>query len=219
MRVLADGAANRIYDGPEEVSVRSKSKTEAREEVLPDAVVGDLDSIREDVKRYYRQRDVHVLDQSDDQDSTDLMKSLAFVKEEMERKGWRTKEYTVAVVGAFGGRLDHVLGHLNILYQYRDMDLVLLDNCSLAMLLEEGTTTIDIDEQCEGPTCGLIPLGSAETRANTTGLVWNLNKEKHVLKFGGLVSSCNKLDGKIVTVDADGPLLWTSELRCDGCCE
>ena len=217
--MLADGAANRIYDGPDEVSRRSKSKTEAREEVMPDAIVGDLDSIREDVKLYYQQRNVLVSDQSEDQDSTDLMKSLKYVQDEMEKKGCGTKEYTVAVLGAFGGRLDHVLGHLNLLYQYKDMDLVLLDNCSLAMLVQGGKTTIDVDEECEGPTCGLIPLGGGETRATTTGLVWNLDKDTHVLKIGGLISSCNKLDGNVVTVDADGPLLWTSELKGNDHCD
>jgi thiamine pyrophosphokinase len=41
---------------------------------LPDAIIGDLDSVRADVRRYYEGRAVRVIDRAADQDTTDLQK-------------------------------------------------------------------------------------------------------------------------------------------------
>ena len=51
MIVCADGGANRLYDA----MMMETASTE--EEVTPDFIVGDLDSIRPEVEQFYRSKD------------------------------------------------------------------------------------------------------------------------------------------------------------------
>ena len=69
VRVCADGGANRLYDElPGLVAAAATAGPSGAEEVratyLPSAIRGDLDSIREDVLQFYRQRGVQVSDLS-----------------------------------------------------------------------------------------------------------------------------------------------------------
>lgn len=56
MRYCADGGANRLFDR----FVKGKGKSEdfqgGDEEWLPDLVLGDLDSLRPDVKEFYESK-------------------------------------------------------------------------------------------------------------------------------------------------------------------
>ena len=40
------------------------------------------------------------------------------------------------------------------------------------------------------------------------GLQWDLSPSME-MRFGGLISSCNKTVARVVTVESDAPLLWT----------
>uniref|UniRef100_A0A453GG00 Thiamin pyrophosphokinase catalytic domain-containing protein n=2 Tax=Aegilops tauschii subsp. strangulata TaxID=200361 RepID=A0A453GG00_AEGTS len=79
LRVCADGGANRVFDGmpdllpgedPDEVRV-SRYK--------PDAIEGDMDSVRPEVKEYYSSLGTQIIDDSPDQDTTDLNKCISFI--------------------------------------------------------------------------------------------------------------------------------------------
>ena len=52
---------------------------------LPDLILGDLDSLRPDVRAFYASHGVPVV-QDDDQDSTDLMKCIQALKEKERRE-------------------------------------------------------------------------------------------------------------------------------------
>ncbi|KAJ3114644.1 hypothetical protein HDU96_001843 [Phlyctochytrium bullatum] len=71
IKLCADGGANRLYD---------KCKNdETRKRFLPDRIIGDLDSIRTDVKNWYIQQGVTV-EKIEDQDSTDLGKCVKHIE-------------------------------------------------------------------------------------------------------------------------------------------
>lgn len=57
----------------------------------------------------------------------------------------------------------------------------------------------------EGPSCGLAPLSGPAT-ASSSGLKWNLDKT--ILEFGGLISTCNIMEGSEIMVNTDNDLLW-----------
>lgn len=88
-RICADGGANRVFD--------ALPKSAAP----PDAILGDLDSIRQDVRQAYVRNGVPVTDLSDDQDSTDLDKCIQHVRREMlADAGDSAAPDTIAVLGA-----------------------------------------------------------------------------------------------------------------------
>jgi len=66
--VFADGGANRVYD-----EYGSKAK-----EFLPDCVIGDLDSLRPEVRKFYEENKVSVF-RIEEQKSSDAIKALRFI--------------------------------------------------------------------------------------------------------------------------------------------
>lgn len=98
--VCCDGAAIKLLDFGRE----------------PDAIVGDLDSLPDELKRTYRDRIFH----SGDQETNDLTKAFEYCL---------CKNYTkIAILGATGLREDHALGNISLLadYSLRIADICLL---------------------------------------------------------------------------------------------
>lgn len=74
----------------------------------PDAVVGDLDSLPEEVRRRYAGR----LHRVEDQETNDLTKAMEYAK----AAGFRE----VLILGATGLREDHSLGNISLLMLYAE---------------------------------------------------------------------------------------------------
>jgi len=197
LRICADGAANRLHD--------SLGHNE-RSQMLPDVISGDLDSLRGDVADYYREHGVSIEHQAD-QDSHDFEKCLMWLRQRQAEDGIR---FSVVAYGAFGGRLDHMMANMNMVYKYSCFErFILLTRHSLAFQLKPGMNIIEPNLDVENGSCGLIPLGGRCEGVITTGLRWNLDGTVP-LEFGSLVSSSNRIVGDQVTVQTDTPLLWTS---------
>ena len=66
----------------------------------------------------------------------------------------------------------------------------------------------------EGPTCGLVPMGSKVDSITTSGLKWNL--ENSETEFGGLLSTSNHVvgDNGMITVETTQPIFFTAEVVC-----
>lgn len=98
LRVCADGGANRWFDI---VSKLSPNPTAAgTREKLPDLIRGDLDSLRDDVRKFYEERGVKVDDLSEDQDSTDLTKAVNYVDKKLQEMG-ATEDVVIVVSGLY----------------------------------------------------------------------------------------------------------------------
>lgn len=202
IRICADGGANRLY--------------EADPQLIPDMVKGDLDSLQEEVKSYYQSRGVKI-ERDPDQDNNDLSKSLAVLN--------RNENLRVIIYGAFGGRFDQEMASIQCLYtwgeQFQYNNLLLMDDHTCAFLLPAGIkneiriprygSTPSKDMVGEGPTCGLIPLGSSCDEVITSGFRWNLDGSTP-LKFGGLVSTSNHVEDEVATVETSQPLVFTAEV-------
>ncbi|GHV58255.1 thiamine pyrophosphokinase [Bacteroidia bacterium] len=72
----------------------------------PDYIVGDLDSISEELKQRYSP----ILSHHPDQESNDLTKAIQFCT----RHGWKE----ITILGATGKREDHTLGNISLLIDY-----------------------------------------------------------------------------------------------------
>ena len=63
----------------------------------------------------------------------------------------------------------------------------------------------------EGPTCGLIPIGCRCDKVETEGFKWNLDGDTP-LEFGGLVSTSNRAEQRMLTVWCSQPLVFSAEI-------
>ncbi|KAF0926198.1 hypothetical protein E2562_022035 [Oryza meyeriana var. granulata] len=151
-----------------------------------------------------------IVDESHDQDTTDLHKCIAFITENLAIPN--KSNLCVLVLGALGGRFDHEMGNINVLHLFPNNRIILLsDDCLIFLLPSKHTHNIHIERSIEGPHCGLIPIGAPSTTTTTTGLRWNLDNT--CMSFGGLISTSNIVEEECVTVISDSDLIWTISLR------
>ncbi|KAJ2896100.1 thiamine pyrophosphokinase [Coemansia aciculifera] len=200
-RICVDGGGNRLYD-------LGKS-TDTLGKCIPDAIVGDLDSLREEPRAYFALRgtDIHHIS---DQNSTDFMKGLQYL-DRVRRAGKQPDECVVVVWGGLGGRLDHILHTLKVMFNnhlVRQMTVISDEN--LSSVLPKGKNKILVNKQVDGPTCGILPL-AGEAVLTTKGLRWNLDHFSSA--FEGMMSTSNIIDDPEVYIESSMPVVWTSEFR------
>jgi len=75
---------------------------------IPAAIVGDCDSVGEDVRKRYRE----ILHADPDQNINDLTKAVRYCLKRGAKK--------ITIVGATGKREDHTLGNISLLAEYMD---------------------------------------------------------------------------------------------------
>lgn len=210
IRLCADGGANRLFDNMSELYPHEDNVSVIHERYKPDVIKGDMDSIRPDVLSFYRNLGTKIVDNSDDQDTTDLHKCITYVCDFVSDED--KPNLCILVAGALGGRFDHEMGNVNTLCHFSTTRIVLLsDDCLIQLLPSSRHHEIHIQSSIEGPHCGLIPIGKPSGSSTTTGLQWDLDDTE--MRFGGLVSTSNIVKGEIVTVRSDSDLLWTISLK------
>eukprot|EP01083_Nonionella_stella_P113425 334374_1 len=208
---VADGGANRIFD---------KFNEDRRKSFSLSAIVGDFDSIRKDVREFYTSEGVECREEKA-QDSTDLDKCLEYLHQNSGNDGQKSPS-TVVAYGAFGGRFDHEMAAVQSLFTFSDRfeRILLISESNQAELLRPQVRHIlYCHPNLEGPTCGLLPVGSRCREIFTQGLIWNLDGQ--AMEFGGLISTSNLLAqvdpgvqrSGVVEVRCSDPVIWTTTLR------
>ncbi|XP_066299797.1 thiamin pyrophosphokinase 1-like [Branchiostoma lanceolatum] len=204
LKAVTDGGVNRLYN-------ITKPNTESW---IPDLITGDFDSASPENLQFYKDKGSEVVC-TPDQDYTDFSKCLQLVVQKIQEQNLQV-DYVVCV-GAFGGRLDQVMANINTLYEARSLTttpVILLDDVSMACLLDPGKTVLHVGTGGEGEWCGLVPVGGTCQHVTTTGLKWNLNDQP--MKFGDLISTSNTFDQSasgLVWVETSDPLLWTMGVK------
>ncbi|KAK4758642.1 hypothetical protein SAY87_019943 [Trapa incisa] len=209
LRLCADGGANRVFDEMPALFPDEEADV-IRNRYKPDVIKGDMDSIRSEVMDFYIKLGTKVVDESHDQDTTDLHKCVSFIRDftsDLDKS-----RLCILVVGALGGRFDHEIGNINVLCRFKNMRIILIsDDCLIHLLPEGKSHEIHILPSVVGPHCGLIPIGMPSKSTTTTGLQWNINGAE--MHFGGLISTSNIAKEDIVTVHSDSDLLWTISIK------
>jgi len=141
--VAADGGANRALDFG----------------IAVDAVVGDLDSVSDRVRRALPPSAFHL---DPDPDATDLQKAIRFT---LDRGAT-----SIDIVAAGGGRADHALANLSVLRLFRGVIPIRIHDDFFVVTLVEGETAIDAGA---GTVVSLVALGDC-TGVTTSGLRWDL---------------------------------------------
>ncbi|OMO63807.1 hypothetical protein CCACVL1_22255 [Corchorus capsularis] len=209
LRLCADGGANRVYDEMP-LLLPHEDASDVRRRYKPDVIKGDMDSIRTEVLNFYKSLGKEIIDNSHDQDTTDLHKCITYIRDFAPQLD--KSNLCILVAGALGGRFDHEMGNLNVLCNFSSTRIVLLSDDSLIHLLPRTHRhEIHIQSSIVGPHCGLIPIGVPSRSSTSTGLQWDLNDTE--MRFGGLVSTSNIVTGDKVTVQSDSDLLWTISIK------
>lgn len=210
--MCADGGANRVYDEMPDL-FPDEDASAIRNRYKPEAIRGDMDSIRPEVMDFYRTLGTKILDESHDQDTTDLHKCVSYIRDSTPELN--NSNLCVLVAGALGGRFDHEIGNINVLCRFSDTRIILIsDDCQIQLLPRTHCHEIHILSSVEGPHCGLIPIGMPSKSTTTTGLKWDLADTE--MKFGGLISTSNIAKEETVTVRSDSDLLWTISIKKPG---
>ena len=216
-RVIVDGAANNWFNLVKERNDIIKP--------IPDLLTGDFDSIQPNIKDYYENQTGCNVIVTCDQNYTDFTKSLQQIS--VNIRGITEIGEIYAFV-EYGGRLDHVMGLFQTLFQATLINslpnILLISSYTTDWLLLPGTHTICLENDNKSSNqdlnsstgisksryCGIIPLGQPCTRIETTGLRWNLSRNQK-LAFGKLISTSNECKDETIKIDIDTPVIWTME--------
>lgn len=148
--------------------------------LVPEAVIGDLDSASEDTIAHFAAVGVRIV-RDLDVERTDTEKAIEYVLE-------REPVDEIAIYGATAGRLDHVLGNLSLLHKFADrIHLVLEDDYASAWL---GTGIVILDHP-RGTVVSFFAAGAPAERVTTENLRYPLTEQ--TLEFGSLDSISNEI--------------------------
>lgn len=150
--------------------------------VIPDAVIGDFDSLSE---AELSELPAEVLHRIDEQDSTDFDKALRHISAP-----------AIVAVGFTGARLDHTLAAMNTLVTRADQRCLILNENEVVYV---APPRMELDLPI-GTIFSLFPMGPVQGASD--GLVWPIDG----IDFApdGRVGTSNEVNGP-VTIEADAP--------------
>ncbi|GMS87210.1 hypothetical protein PENTCL1PPCAC_9385, partial [Pristionchus entomophagus] len=203
-----NGAANRVAN--DNGAVAMEHRVRAGDLNCPSIIAGDINSLGELTKKFYREKQCDFAAQTDDS-HTDLIACL-----DLLRKAKVTPP--TLVLGGLSGRLDHTLATLHSLVQAQTVAsgsssaslIYVLDGDNLVCVLSKGSHRFALDRAHLTDVCGIVPLCQSETRVTTRGFRWNLDNSP--LNFGSLISTSNELTSDEITVTTTAPVILTLEL-------
>ncbi|MBW0494607.1 hypothetical protein O181_034322 [Austropuccinia psidii MF-1] len=222
LRICADGGANRLFA----FSNSLKENGSISEELVPDYIKGDLDSIQHCVKAHYESFGSCKVLHDSNQNSTDLGKCLELVEE------FCPAGQTLIIHGGLTGRLDQTIHTLHTLLMLQsdppasvegykfpkprgETWVVDTDARSMACALRpqvKHCLSVPKSRKQECLTCGILPIGVAAAVVTTRGLRWNLTNTE--VSMMGLLSTSNQVleDTEIVEIITNQPVIWTMEI-------
>jgi thiamine pyrophosphokinase len=147
--ICADGGANYAY----------------RQQLKPDWIIGDLDSIEPEVLKYFRRQHISIL-KLKSQQNNDLEKAI--------RKAIQLGHQQLILIGFFGQKLDQTLATIQVVKKYlRKVRLVLYSSPYEIYPLQPGKYTFPAKPGDQVSIFG-FPRAYGIT---TTGLRWTLTNE------------------------------------------
>ena len=128
----------------------------------PDAIVGDLDSLSDDLATRFADR--IFLDES--QYTNDLTKAVSWCNE----KGYKD----IVIVAATGKREDHTIGNISLLVEYtRDMNVLMVTDTGILRPLLKSSKISSF----QGQQVSIFSI-DPETKVTSLGLKYPLNRTK-----------------------------------------
>lgn len=207
--VCADGGANRLY--------KYDNDTRDFKRRLPNAIIGDFDSLSKPVGEHYRTQGVQIIHDGD-QYSTDFTKCLKWIRTWCGQNcDSANKTMDVVVLGGLGGRVDQGFSQIHHLYMAENDEallkgrIYLLSEQSLSFVLANGNNIIHVVPGYFEENVGIIPV-LGRTIITSNGLEWDVNQ--WTTEFGGQMSTSNHIRSDKIEISFQGPRpLFTMELH------
>jgi thiamine pyrophosphokinase len=175
----------------------------AEVDLIPDVVIGDLDSLTEDEILGFSGSKTQIIRYSPVKDETDLELALRYAQD----AGYSP----ILIIGAYGGRLDQTLGNIALLSEpgTLELDVRLDDGLTEAFFVHEQAT---IRGDC-GDLVSLLPWGSSAEGVSTTNLVYPLDNE--IMYSHRTRGISNEMSANIASVSLKKGLLLCIHVRKD----
>jgi len=172
--------------------------------IIPDLLIGDMDSIDPDDLKYYAQKGVYFIGYPAAKDYTDTELAMDYAL--------KLKPHKIMILCALGGRLDHALANIYLLLKGNN----------------KGIETFLIDDYCEvfiinrehffireaGKTVSLLALTPRVSGITLTGFYYPL--KKGILKMGESRGISNIISGSRANIQVEkGKLLAIKYRRKD----
>lgn len=165
--------------------------------LVPELVIGDMDSLPEQARAILEREGCHLIEHPRAKDKTDLELALTHAVEEGAKE--------IVVLGALGGRLDHLLANVLLLAlpSLAGVAVRIVEGDQQALILRGGEA-VEI-EGAEGDLVSLIPLGGNACGVASRGLVWGLDGD--TLEFGSSRGVSNEMASGCFRVEVGEGLL------------
>jgi len=185
--------ANRIRPGDLIVGADGGAGRALAHGLVPDVVVGDMDSTPAEVLAALAAQQVELVRHPRAKDETDLELALCYAA------GQGAEE--IVVLGALGGRLDHTLSNVLLLAlpELEGVTVRIVHGREEVLLARSGERVPLLGES--GDVVSLLPLGGDVHGVTTSGLLWPLDHE--TLRFAFSRGVSNVLTGREAWIEVE----------------
>jgi thiamine pyrophosphokinase len=128
--------------------------------IVPDLIVGDMDSVEPSLLARYCGTPIERHPPEKDQTDTEIGLSRL----------WGQGFNRVTIAGGDGGRIDHFIGILRIFERVRYPKRWILKEYSVEVIDDDAEISCEVGEELS-----FFPSGALPCRSETTGLKWELN--------------------------------------------
>ena len=156
---------------------------------IPEAIVGDMDSLGEAAAIRFHER----IFRDADQNTNDLTKAVMWCYE----RGYKE----IAIVGATGKREDHTIGNISLLTEYiKLVNIIMVTDTGILIPYTESSSILSFP----GQQVSLFSI-NPETEISSCGLRYPLERKKI---RNWWVATLNESEGESFTLDFDqGPVI------------
>eukprot|EP00698_Gefionella_okellyi_P010949 TRINITY_DN2868_c0_g1_i2.p1 TRINITY_DN2868_c0_g1~~TRINITY_DN2868_c0_g1_i2.p1 ORF type:complete len:273 (+),score=55.46 TRINITY_DN2868_c0_g1_i2:188-1006(+) len=137
-RICCDGGANRLYQS-------LQLDTSLLQQCIPDVICGDFDSLRDDVREFYRNAGATLVHDAG-QDDNDFAKCFRHMRDQslVQAIAGIADAQHVYVMGGLGGRLDHTLCNLSVAHQQIGLHVTFFSANNVTSVLAPGQHLIHV---------------------------------------------------------------------------
>lgn len=178
--ICADSGANCLYEY----------------NIVPDLIVGDLDSINKDVLEYFKDKHVKIAEYPPEKDYTDTEIAIEIAIKSGAKE--------IVLLGSTGSRIDHMLGNLGLLLRClrQGVPAIIRDECNTIMICDKSLTIKGV----KGQTFSLQAYYNNLYNLTITGAKYPL--KDFYLKVGDPITISNEfLDNEVTITFSKGIVL------------